>query len=502
MAKSISTIAIASPESRLSSIKKHPRRAILLALLVLLVGAGGLVYSIQARRAAAAAGESALQTAIVRQGNLVISASGNGVLAVSNEIDLGFTTGGQVTDVFFKPGDYVEAGTLLAQVDDQQAQINYAQAKQAYQELTSAAAIATAQQQVAQAQSDLMSAKYQLEYLISPEVMYWEEEITKGEQTLKEAEDFAKASPNDQDAQQALTKARDFLGFAQDKLQDAWTLYYDEYVPETFRLIEDRNDKDVYAVPTDLEIKLARTAIDEAQKKLNDSQDYYNVLTGAPMPENASSDALVQLQQAERNLQDAQATLDGTKIVAPSAGTILSVNVSTGNPIRTQDTDTETATGTVIVMADLNQLEVDFYLDESDWSLAAVGNQAEVAFDALPDKTFTGQVTQLDTELYQSNNTSAVKGIVQLDSTLDGIDLPIGASASVDIIHAQADNAVLVPIEALHETAPGKYTVFVIENGTPTSRAVEIGLQDQLYAEVKSGLRAGDVVSTSPVNTD
>jgi HlyD family secretion protein len=498
----MSTTVTVSPKNRLSFIKKHPRWAILLMLLVLLVGTGGWVYSVRARQAAGESAASAPQTATVRQGNLIISASGTGTLAVSNEIELGFTTAGQVTDIFVKPGDHVEAGTLLAQVDDQGAQINYAQAKQAYQELTSAAAIATAQQQVAQANADLMSAKYDLEYLISPDVLYWETEIAKGEQTLTVAKDSMEANPSDEDAQQALSKDKDYLGFAQDKLKDAWELYYDEYVPETFRAAEYANGTDYYIVPTDLEIKLARTAIDEAQKKLNDSQDYYNVLTGGPRPEDMSSDALVQLQQTERDLQDAQAALDGTKIVAPIAGTILSVNASTGNPIRTQDTDTETATGTVIAMADLSQLEVDFYLDESDWYLAAVGNQAEVTFDALPDKTFTGQVTQLDTELYQINNSSVVKGNVQLDSSLDGIDLPIGASASVDIIHAQAENAVLVPIEALHETASGKYTVFVIENGTPTSRAVDIGLQDQLYAEVKSGLKAGDVVSTSPVNTD
>ena len=141
-------------------------------------------------------------------------------------------------------------------------------------------------------------------------------------------------------------------------------------------------------------------------------------------------------------------------------------------------------------------------MDESDWDLVAVGNQAEVSFDALPDQTFTGQVTQVDTELYQSNNTSVVKGIAQLDSTSGQFELPIGASASIEIIHARADNVVLVPIEALHETAPGKYVVFLDENGTLTQRDVEIGLQDEIYAEVKSGLQVGDVVSTDPVSTD
>jgi HlyD family secretion protein len=158
-------------------------------------------------------------------------------------------------------------------------------------------------------------------------------------------------------------------------------------------------------------------------------------------------------------------------------------------------------TGTVITMADLSQLEMDFYLDETDWGLVAVGNQAEISFDALPDQIFPGRVTRVDAKLYESNNISAIRGIVQLDSALDGFELPIGTSATIDIIHARVEQAVLVPIEALHETVPGEFVVFLVENGTLTQRAVEIGLQDQLYAEVRSGLKAGEVVSTDPSNS-
>ena len=493
MAEQMSATINTSPKSRLSFIKNHPSRSILLALLVLVIGAGGAAYFIRSRQAATPPIASAPQTTIVRQGNLVISASGTGTLAVTTEKDLAFTANGQVTGVYVKPGDKVKAGELLAQIDDQDAQIKYDQAKQAYDELTSAGAIATAQQQLAQAQTDLMSAKYQLEYLISPEVMYWESEVAKGQATLIEAQAAVQASPSDQAAQQALKKAKDFLSFAQDSLKGAWKTYYDEYVPETFPILIDRNDKDVYNIPTDMEIKLARTAIDKAQQTVNDDQEYYNVLTGSPMPQDSGSDVLVKLQQAELDLQNAKTVLEGTKITAPISGTILTVDVSVGNTANT---------GTVITMADLSQLEVDFYLDATDWSLAAVGNQANVTFDALPDKNFTGQITELDSELYQSNNTSVVKGIVKLDNVPDGITLPIGSSASLEIIHAQANNVLLVPIVALHETAPGKYVVFLDENGTFTQREVVIGLQDQAFAEVKSGLNSGDVVSTGPVNTD
>jgi len=489
MSTSTSTV----PKARLYLLKENPWRAIFLVVILFLVIAGGSAYYLRGRQAGAANAEPAIQTATVRQGSLVISASGSGTLVAEDERDLAFSTSGQVTDVFVKPGDYVGAGTILAQIDGQQAQIDYLQAKHAYQELTSTAAIATAQEQVAQAQTDLMSAKYQLEYLISPDVMYWETEIAKGEEALQQARVVSESSPSDQDAQQAVKKAEDFLGFAIDKLDEAWGLYYDEYVPNTFRLVEDKKGNDSYLSPTDLEIKLARTAIDEAQKKLDDSQLYYAVLTGAPIPEDASSDSLDQLWQAERELKDTQTIIEGTKIIAPISGTILSLDAAVGNTVDTSP---------VIVMADLSQLQLDFYMDETDWDLIAVGNQAEISFDALPDQTFTGQVTQVDTELYQINNISAVTGTIQLDGMADQIELPIGTSATIEIIHERADNVVLVPIEALQETTPGRYIVYLVENGILTKRDVEIGLQDQIYAEVKSGLIAGDVVSTEPVNSD
>ena len=487
MAKSISTTINTDSKGRLFFLKKHPRRTILLIVIVTLILTGGSFYFVQARQAAATSAEPAFQTATVRQGELVISASGTGTLVVSNERELAFSASGQVTAVFVKPGDYVEAGTFLAQIDSQKAQTDYSQAKHAYQELTSAAGIASAQEAVAQAQADLMSAKYELEYLISPDVMYWEAEIAKGEEALQQAKATANASPSDQDVQQALKKAKEYLNFAKGKLEEAWNLYYDEYVPETFQLAEYANGNDYYIVPTDLEIKLARTAIEEAQSALNDNQEYYAVLTGASMPEDASSDALVQLQQAKRDLQDAQAILEGTKIFSPISGTVMEVNATVGDTIDTS---------TIIIIADLTQLDVEIYLDESDWDKVAVGNVAEVTFNSLPDQIFTGRVTEVDNELYVSFNTSTVRGLVAFDSGSTQIDLPVGASASVEVISARAENVVLIPLEALYETSPGEYTVYVLENNAPALRAVEIGLQDQIYAEVRSGLEPGEIVVT------
>jgi multidrug efflux pump subunit AcrA (membrane-fusion protein) len=66
----------------------------------------------------------------------------------------------------------------------------------------------------------------------------------------------------------------------------------------------------------------------------------------------------------------------------------------------------------------------------------------------------------------------------------------------VDVVAAEARNVVLVPIQALHQLSANSYAVFVMVNGTPTLRVVTIGLQDPTFVEIKTGVKAGDVVTT------
>jgi multidrug efflux pump subunit AcrA (membrane-fusion protein) len=162
--------------------------------------------------------------------------------------------------------------------------------------------------------------------------------------------------------------------------------------------------------------------------------------------------------------------------------------------------DTVSENSEIITIADLSQKNIEIYLDETDWDKIAVGYEAEVTFDAMPDQVFTGSVIQVDPSLYTSNNTSVVHGSVALDSTQTEINLPVGSSAAVDVIAGRAENALLVPIEALRK-AGDQYAVFVMDNGTPKLHVVEVGIQDILYAEIKSGLNVGDVVTTGIVET-
>lgn len=57
-----------------------------------------------------------------------------------------------------------------------------------------------------------------------------------------------------------------------------------------------------------------------------------------------------------------------------------------------------------------------------------------------------------------------------------------------------AKNILLVPLEALHQTENG-YAVFLITENGFIFQYIEIGAQNELYAEVKTGLNEGDIVA-------
>ena len=90
---------------------------IILFVIIIIAGGGYYYYSTQIMPAEAAEVEQpAMQTAVARQGELTIFASGAGQLVPASEIDLGFDESGTLLVLNAAVGDKVEAGDVLAQL--------------------------------------------------------------------------------------------------------------------------------------------------------------------------------------------------------------------------------------------------------------------------------------------------------------------------------------------------------------------------------------------------
>jgi HlyD family secretion protein len=472
-------------DSARSKIAGLPRPIFWIVLVVVLVAIGAGVYAYimtQQNNAAAAASAQAstLQTATARTGNIVLRASGTGTLTAAVESSLGFKTSGTLTVLIVQVGSHVKAGDLIAQLDSSNQQVALAQAQQALNQLTSASAIANAQQALVTAQLNLANAQY----------------VLNG--------DLATGSN-----QSAIDNAKAALALAQTKLTENQNNYQKMSLAPLTEPVAAQGYRDLYAAQQAYNTALsnynaasskssaltlasdkATLALDTAQ--VTEAQNLLTALTGGTVPANATGTGLNALNQAKLNLQNAQNNMAYTNLYAPISGTVLTVNNSVG--------DTINAGNTFVTIADLSQSELTIYMSSLDYTNIKVGYAANVVFDALPNLTYTGKVTQISPQLVTISGSSVVEGDVILDTKqaagVPPLTLPLGVTASVDIIQAQANNVVLVPVQALHELSPNNYSVFLMVNGTPTLKTVTVGLNDGTFAEIKTGVKAGDVVST------
>jgi multidrug efflux pump subunit AcrA (membrane-fusion protein) len=161
-------------------------------------------------------------------------------------------------------------------------------------------------------------------------------------------------------------------------------------------------------------------------------------------------------------------------------------------------------TSALVTLADLTQPLVELCLDETDLDLIAVGYEVEVIFDALPEEIFTGHVVRVDPVVVEMEGAPTVVALSTLEQPEENSrwPLPSGLNASVEVFAGRAENALLVPVEALRELAPGQYAVMVMVDDEPQMRQVEVGLMDYAYAEIVSGLEQGDQVSTGILGTE
>ena len=465
---------------------------IIFIVVALMIGGGVAYFQMNSADTQTTATDT-LQTTIARKGDLVIYASGTGTLIAVDEVDLGFKTSGQVKEINVAVGDTVNAGDVLAVIDDSSTQVKYTQAKRNLLELTSVASVAAAEEAVAAAQTELVSAINQLSYLISPEVYYWETEVESAKLELEDAKKALEKSPNDKELQEKVTKAEAYLDYAEDKLKGNWYYYDHNYLKNTFTVWDKASGTKYIAAPTDADISEARAALTQAKATLQEAEYLYAALTGGEVPEDATGSGLTELEQAKLDLEEAEVNLAGTTLVSPINGTVMSVDMGIGDTV---------GTSAVITVADLSQQYLEVFLDESDWASVSVGYPTEVIFDILPDSTFTGIVTQIDPGLYTESGSSVVRAIVQLTDVDDEtFNLPLGTSAAVDVIGGKATDAILIPIEALHDAGNGQYGVFVLTNGEPRLQLVEIGIKDLSSVEITSGLNQGDVVTTGIAET-
>ncbi len=185
-----------------------------------------------------------------------------------------------------------------------------------------------------------------------------------------------------------------------------------------------------------------------------------------------------------------RAQLDKTFIRSPISGTVIQLASQQGETLAAG-----LSAPTLIIVADLNRLQVDVFVDETDIGKMKIGQDAEVHVDAFPGKGIKGKVTKI------ASGSTIQQGVVTYDVTVSIHDkrhlLKPDMTASVTIQTSTHSDVLLIPAEAVKVGAKGSTVgVLVIKDGkkTPESRKVKTGASDGVNTEILDGLKEKDIV--------
>jgi HlyD family secretion protein len=190
-------------------------------------------------------------------------------------------------------------------------------------------------------------------------------------------------------------------------------------------------------------------------------------------------------------------------IRAPVTGTILDRTAEKGELITAQFASAAAGgpQGSVVSLADLNDLQVELDIAQADFARLGPGQKAVVTTDTYPDKQYDGQIAQISPEANRQKATVQVKVQVLNPNKYSDVQLRPEMNATVRFLaNEQPKNSaqpagVFVPSTAIRDKE-GKKTVFIAYNGKVVAREVHITSQRADGALI-DGLVGGESVVTS-----
>jgi HlyD family secretion protein len=223
----------------------------------------------------------------------------------------------------------------------------------------------------------------------------------------------------------------------------------------------------------------------EANLKLALGNTTQNLIKKQQIDENAQALAI-----AERQVDYYRAQLNKTLIRSPISGTVLQLASQQGETLAAG-----LSAPTLIIVADLNRLQVDAFVDETDIGKIKIGQPVEVRVDAFAKRGFPGKVTKV------ASGSTIQQGVITYDVTIGITDprhqLKPDMTASVVIETGKREGVLLVPSEAVKVSTRGSTVNTVkMDQGKKTTvpQKVKTGGSDGQFVEIREGLNEGDTI--------
>lgn len=175
-----------------------------------------------------------------------------------------------------------------------------------------------------------------------------------------------------------------------------------------------------------------------------------------------------------------------------TAGTTVSTSgtTSTGNGSSSEYSMYEAVAFSI---ASNKKATVSINVDELDITSIQKGQTAKVTLDAIEGQEFTGTITSVSSEASSGSSSAKYPVVITFEKT---DDMKIGMTASATITIEEANNAVLIPVDALQERGNQTFVYTKKDSDGNLSGEVEVetGLSNGSNVQITSGLESGDTV--------
>lgn len=169
---------------------------------------------------------------------------------------------------------------------------------------------------------------------------------------------------------------------------------------------------------------------------------------------------------------------------APQGGVVDNLNIREGFFVKPGNT--------LLSIGSLDQVWVDAEIFERQSSLVSTGLAVSMTLDYLPGKIWQGKVDYVYPTL--DGKTRTLKVRLRFDNSQWELKPNMFAQVT---IHAKGEEVLLVPKEAIIRTGSSDRVVLALGEGRYKSIAVKVGRYDEKFAEILSGVSAGDIVASS-----
>ena len=247
-------------------------------------------------------------------------------------------------------------------------------------------------------------------------------------------------------------------------------------------------------VRTEIERELMKLAVDEAESRYNQQSQDMDKKKAA----HGAEIRILETTIARHKIHLGRHEIDLSRftVLASNPGLVVHQPIFRGGDMAQIEEGDQVYPGMpVLKVVDPASMQVEANINQAQSSELRIGQRVRIGFDAFPGLQLTGHVYSIGALASSSGRSQYFIRMVPVRIAIDKLDPRVipDLSAYVDVITAQQQSALQVPVGAISEEG-GKTFVHVKSPAGFDKRVVSTGLRSNTEIAIKDGLKAGEEV--------